>query len=189
MSSISPALLQHRIVRLFGSVNKAAADNIISELLLLDAEDHESAIDLYINSPGGTMVDGMAIIDAMLCIQAPVTTICIGQAASIAAAILAAGTPGRRMASPHAEIMIHQPSGDSEGQASDLQTYADQLMAKQRQLIALLAAWTGRPKDQVKDDIDRNFFLTPEEAREYGLIDGILQPYRRGKSSSKDAES
>lgn len=176
MPSLHDELRKHRILRLSGKITTEAADQLISELLLLDADDSQSPIDIYINSRGGFVSDGMAIIDAMQLIQAPVSTICVGTAASMAAVILAAGTKGRRMATANVEVMIHQTSGGRTGQESDLAIYAEHLMGLQVKLEAMLAGFTGRTKEQVHEDMDRDRFMTAEESLAYGLVDEILQP-------------
>lgn len=170
------SLLQHRILFLGGEVTNDAANRIIAQLLLLDADDPERAIDLYINSPGGSVVDGVAIIDAMRCIRAPVGTTCIGQAASMGAWILAAGAPGRRCATPNAEVMIHQVSTGFGGKASDIEVYAEHTLGLQRRLVDMLAAWTGQPPERIRADMARDCFMTAEEARAYGLVDQVLVP-------------
>ncbi len=174
----SEALLKHRIVRLSEPVTKEAADRLISQLLLLDATDHAAQIDLYINSPGGNITDGLAIIDAMLCIEAPVSTICVGQAASMAAWILAAGTKGRRCATPNAEIMIHQASAGYVGQTSALQVFTERILRLQGRLVDLFAGWTGQTAERIRRDMNHDFFMTAEQALEYGIIDTILKPFR-----------
>lgn len=179
------SLLNHRIVRLSEPITKAVADRLIAELLLLDADDHAAAIDLYVNSTGGSITDGLAIIDAMLCIQAPVSTICIGQAASMAAWILAAGAKGHRCATPNAEIMIHQASGGYVGQTSALQVYTDRIVRVQERLIEMFAEWTGQTAKRVRQDMNHDFFMTSEEAKEYGIIDGILQPFHCPEAAEK----
>lgn len=173
------ALLHHRILFLREEVSAETANLLVAQLLLLDADDHEAQIDLYINSPGGSVVDGMAIVDAMQCIQAPVSTICIGQAASMAAWILAAGTRGRRVATPHAEIMLHQVSAGFKGQAADVRVQADRIQRTQESLVRLFAGWTGQDTDRIRRDMERDFFISAEEARAYGVIDEVLEPYAR----------
>ncbi len=175
-------LLRHRILFLSETVQTTVANHIIGRLLLLNANDQHRKIDLYINSRGGSVLDGLAIIDVMHCIQAPVSTICIGQAASIAAWILAAGTPGQRYATPNAEVMIHQIAADFSGQATDIQVHALHVSRLQKRLQQMLAAWTGKTVEQISQDMERDFFMTSEDAKSYGIIDEILQPYR-GQSS------
>ena len=171
------ALLQHRILFLAGGVDSDTANRIVAQLLLLDAQDPEAQIDLYINSRGGNIGDGLAIIDAMTCIQAPVSTICIGQAMSMAARILAAGQKGRRFATPNSEIMLHLMQVGLEGDSVDIQINAQRIARQQSAMIDMLARWTGQDRGKIEKDIDRDFFMTAEEAREYGLIDQVLRPH------------
>lgn len=173
----SEALLQHRILFLTHVIGPKSANELISHLLLLDAESHTDRIDLYINCPGGSVTDGLAIIDAIRCIQAPVSTLCIGQSASMAAWILACGVKGKRYASPNAEIMIHQIAGGISGEMSDIQIHAERMLRMQENLIELFCGWTGRPEHKVRKDMMQDFFMTAEEARKYGIIDHILKPY------------
>lgn len=175
----SAALLQNRILLLSEPVSAETANRLIAELLLLDAADHSSRIDLYINSPGGTVSDGLAIIDAMRCLQAPVSTVCIGQAASMAAWILAAGARGQRYATPNAEVMIHQVAAGFSGPAAHIKVMAERTMRLQQRLIELLAEFTGQPAARIEEDLERDCFLTSEQALAYGLVDTVLEPYPR----------
>ncbi len=175
----STSLLEHRILFLSGMVETDIANHLVSSLLLLDADDHETPIDFYINSPGGSLVDSMAIIDTMQCIQAPVRTICVGQAASAAAFLLAAGAKGDRVATPNAEMMIHQVNANIEGSAVDMQVQARRVIRMQDNMIDMLASWTGQTKERLEKDMDRDFYLTATQAKEYGLIDQVLEPYRK----------
>jgi len=177
MDILASPLLQHRIVFLSEEITRDTANRIIPELLLLDADNHELPIDLYINSGGGSITAGLAIIDTMQCIQAPVSTICIGMAASMSAMILAAGTPGQRHASPNAEVMIHQSSGGFQGQTSTIRIYAQRMQRQEEQLVDLLALWTGQKKERITADIQNDYFMTAMEAREYGIVDSILDPF------------
>nr|WP_093191694.1 ATP-dependent Clp protease proteolytic subunit [Thiocapsa sp. KS1] len=170
------ALLQHRILFLGGEVTKETANRLIAQLLLLDADDPAKPIDLYVNSPGGSVVDGVAIIDAMRCIRAPVGTTCIGQAASMGAWILAAGAPGRRYLSPNAEVMIHQVGSSFGGRAADIEVFAQHTLRLQASLVAMLAEWTGQSPERIRTDMARDCFMTAEEARDYGLADLVLEP-------------
>jgi len=172
-------LLSHRILFLSEPITSEVANRLVSNLLLLDAVDNKAEIDLYINSPGGNLVDGFAILDTIQCIQAPVSTICVGQAASMAAWILAAGVKGRRFATPNAEIMIHQIAGGFSGQTTDFKIYSDRIVRLQRRLVEMLSGWTGRPKSQIKKDMEHEFFMTAEEAKAYGIIDAILEPFSK----------
>ena len=171
-------LVQHRIVFLAEPVNPESANRLIAQLLRLDADSHDRPIDLYVNCPGGSVSDGIAIIDAMHCIQAPVGTTCIGQAASMAAWILAAGTPGRRCATPNAEVMIHQVAGGFSGSAADVQVHTRHMLRLQQRLVDMLAAWTGQTPDRITQDMERDFFMTAHEAMAYHLIDEVLEPSR-----------
>ena len=169
-------LLRHRILFLGDPIDHQMANRLIARLFLLDAEDPRAPIDLYINSPGGSLLDGLAIIDTMLCLRAPVHTVCIGKAYSMAAWILAAGARGHRLATPNAEIMIHQLSTGIEGEAGDIEVYARRILRLQQRMVDLLCRWTGKSPEQIRSDIQRDFFLTAPDARDYGVIDGILEP-------------
>jgi len=173
------ALLSHRILFLSEPITAEVANRLIAELLLLDADNHEAQIDLYINSPGGSVLDGLAIIDTMQCIQAPVSTICVGQAASMAAWILAAGTKGRRFATPNAEVMIHQVAAAFAGQTSDIRIYTQRMVRLQERLVQMLAEWTGQPIERIQKDMEHEFFMTAEEAKAYGIVDAILEPFAK----------
>ena len=168
-------LLKERIVFLGGEINDQVADLVIAQLLFLEAEDPDKDIHLYINSPGGVVTAGMAIFDTMNYIKAPVSTICIGQAASMGAVLLTAGEKGKRFALPHARIMIHQPSGGSRGQATDIMIQAEEILRMKRELNRLLADLSGQPVERLEQDTERDFFMSAEEARNYGLIDAVMQ--------------
>jgi ATP-dependent Clp protease protease subunit len=170
----NPEFLQHRILFLSEEVNRESANRIISGLLLLDAADKEAPIDFYINSPGGSIIDGLAIIDTMRCIHAPVGTICLGQAASMAAWILAFGAKGRRMATPHAEIMIHQASGGFHGQTAVMRVYAERMARLQDELVAMLAIRTGQAPSRILRDIEVEHYMSATEAKRYGIVDKII---------------
>jgi ATP-dependent Clp protease protease subunit len=167
-------LLKERIVFLGGEINDPVADLIIAQLLFLEAEDPDKDIHLYINSPGGVVTAGMAILDTMNYIKAPVSTICIGQAASMGAVLLTAGEKGKRFALPHARIMIHQPSGGSRGQATDIMIQAEEILRMKRELNQLLADLSGQPLERLERDTERDFFMSAEEAQNYGLIDAVM---------------
>ena len=169
-------LLAHRILFLSEEITTERANALVASLLLLDADDPSRQIDLYINSPGGSVRDGLAIIDAMHCIQAPVSTICIGTAASMAAWVLAAGESGLRYATPHAEVMIHQVIGGYRGSADDVRIYADRILRDQRTMVEELSHYTGQTIERIQQDIIRDCFMTAEEAKDYGLIDQIIAP-------------
>ena len=167
-------LLKDRIIFLGEEVNDVSAGLIVSQLLFLEAEDPEKDIHLYINSPGGSVTAGMAIYDTMQYIKCDVSTICLGMAASMGAFLLAGGAKGKRFALPHSTIMIHQPSGGAQGQATEIQIVADHIAQTKRTLNELLAANTGQPIEVVERDTDRDNYMTAEEAKAYGLIDGVV---------------
>ena len=168
-------LLKDRIIFLGEEVNDVSAGLIVSQLLFLEAEDPGKDIQLYINSPGGSVTAGMAIYDTMQYIKCDVSTICLGMAASMGAFLLSGGTKGKRLALPNAEIMIHQPSGGARGQATEIQIVADHIAQTKRTLNELLAANTGQPIEVVERDTDRDNYMTAEEAKAYGLIDGVVE--------------
>lgn len=155
-------------------VNQATASLIVAQMLFLEAEDPDADIQFYINSPGGSVTDGMAIYDTMQFVKCDVSTICIGMAASMGAFLLAAGTKGKRIALPNSEIMIHQPLGGMQGQASDIKIHADHILRTKKHLNEILAANTGKPLEIIERDTDRDNFLTAEQAKEYGLIDEVF---------------
>ena len=167
-------LLKDRIIFLGEEVNDVSAGLIVSQLLFLGAEDPDKYIQLYINSPGGSVTAGMAIYDTMQYIKCDVSTICLGMAASMGAFLLAGGAKGKRFALPHSTIMIHQPSGGAQGQATEIQIVADHIAQTKRTLNELLAANTGQPIEVVERDTDRDNYMTAEEAKAYGLIDGVV---------------
>jgi ATP-dependent Clp protease protease subunit len=168
-------LLMDRIVFLGSSINDDVANVIIAQLLFLQAENPERDINIYINSPGGSVYAGLAIYDTIQYITAPVATICMGMAASMGAFLLSAGTPGKRSALPNSRIMIHQPSGGSSGTAADVEIQAREILYARQRLNELLAEHTGQSIDQVADDVDRDRYMSPDEALEYGLIDRIIK--------------
>ena len=167
-------LLRERIVFLGDEVEDQMANIIVAQLLLLDSENPEKDIMLYINSPGGVITSGMAIYDTMMHIRADVNTICIGEAASMGAFLLCAGTHGKRMALPHARIMIHQPSGGARGQASDIQIEAAEIARIKKELNEIMAKHTGQSIKKIEKDTDRDFYMSSEEAKNYGLIDKVI---------------
>ncbi|MGB8217306.1 MAG: ATP-dependent Clp protease proteolytic subunit [Candidatus Methanoperedens sp.] len=168
-------LLDEQIIFLTGEINDEMAESIIPQLLYLEAKDFEGDIHLYINSPGGVISAGLAIYDAMQCIKCSVETICVGQAASMAAILLAAGAEGKRVAFPNARMMIHQPLGGAQGQASDIAIQAKEMNRVKKRLDEILVYHTGKPMKVIEKDTDRDFFMTAEEAVEYGLIDRIVR--------------
>ena len=168
-------LLKDRIIFLGEEVTDVSANIAVAQLLFLEAEDPGKDIQLYINSPGGSVTAGMAIYDTMNYIKSDVSTICIGMAASMGAFLLSGGTKGKRFALPNAEIMIHQPSGGSRGMASDMKIVADQILKTKQKLNEILAKNTGKPIDVIERDTDRDNYMTAQEALEYGLIDSIIE--------------
>ena len=167
-------LLKDRIIFLGEEVNDVSASLVVAELLFLEAEDPGKDIQLYINSPGGSVTAGMAIYDTMQYIKCDVSTICLGMAASMGAFLLAGGTKGKRFALPNSTIMIHQPSGGAQGQATEIQIVADHIAKTKRTLNEILAANTGQPLEVVEKDTDRDNYMSAEEALAYGLIDGVV---------------
>jgi ATP-dependent Clp protease protease subunit len=167
-------LLRDNIVFIGMPIDDRVANIVIAQLLFLEAQDAERDIYLYINSPGGYVASGLAIYDTIQYIRPDVHTICMGQAASMAAVLLAAGKKGKRSALPHARIMIHQPAGGSEGQASDIEIYAKEIVHMRERLVDILANHTGQDPDRIRLDSDRNFFMSSEEAKEYGIIDEVI---------------
>jgi ATP-dependent Clp protease protease subunit len=168
-------LLKERIIFLGTEVNDVVANLIIAQLLFLESEDPEKDIFLYINSPGGVVTAGMAIYDTMQYIRPDVATVCVGQAASMGAVLLAGGAKGKRSALPHSRIMIHQPLGGFSGQASDVEIHAREMLRVKRELNEILAYHTNKPLKQVEVDSDRDFFMTSGQAKEYGLIDDVFE--------------
>ena len=167
-------LLKDRIIFLGEEVNDVSASLVVAELLFLEAEDPGKDIQLYINSPGGSVTAGMAIYDTMQYIKCDVSTMCLGMAASMGAFLLAGGTKGKRFALPNSTIMIHQPSGGAQGQATEIQIVADHIAKTKRTLNEILAANTGQPLEVVEKDTDRDNYMSAEEALAYGLIDGVV---------------
>lgn len=167
-------LLKDRIIFLGEEVNDVTASLLVAQLLFLEAEDPSKDVQLYINSPGGSVSAGMAIYDTMQYIKCDVSTICLGMAASMGAFLLAGGTKGKRFALPNSTIMIHQPSGGAQGQATEIQIVADHIAQTKRTLNEILAANTGQPYEVVERDTDRDNYMTAEQAKAYGLIDGVV---------------
>jgi ATP-dependent Clp protease protease subunit len=167
-------LLKDRIIFIGSVIDDDTANLIIAQMLYLEAEDPEKDIDLYINNPGGVVTAGLAIYDTIQYIKSDVSTICIGQAASMGALLLAAGTKGKRFALPHARIMIHQPLGGVQGQATDIDIQAREIIRMREELNKILVKHTGQPLEKIQKDTDRDFFMTAEAAKEYGIIDEVL---------------
>ncbi len=167
-------LLRERIIFLGTPIDDMVANLIVAQLLLLDSENPEKDIMLYINSPGGSVTAGFAIYDTMQHIRADVSTICLGQAASMGAFLLSSGTKGKRMALPHSRVLIHQPLGGAQGQATDIEIQANEIIRIKKSLNSILAANTGQPLKKIEKDTDRDYIMTPEEALEYGMIDKVI---------------
>jgi ATP-dependent Clp protease, protease subunit len=168
-------LYRERIIFLGKDIDDELANQIVAVMLYLDSEDPGKDIVLYINSPGGSVTSGLAIYDTMQHIKSDVVTICVGLAASMGSFLLAAGTKGKRLALPHSRIMIHQPSGGTRGQASDIEIEAREILRIRRQLNQVYADRTGQTLEKIEKDMDRDFFMSPEEAKEYGLIDRVIE--------------
>ena len=168
-------LLNDRIIMLNEEVNSTTASLVVVQLLFLEGQDPNKDISLYINSPGGSVTDGMAIYDTMQYIKCDVSTICMGMAASMGAFLLAAGTKGKRYALPNADIMIHQPSGGAQGQATDIEIHTKHILHTKQKLNEILAMNTGQPLDVIKQDTERDNFMTAQQALEYGLIDKVIE--------------
>ncbi len=167
-------LLKERVIFLVGPVNDATANLVVAQLLFLEAENPDKDIHFYINSPGGSVTAGLSIYDTMQFIKPDVSTLCMGQAASMGAFLLAAGTKGKRFALPNSRVMIHQPMGGFQGQASDIAIHAKEILSLRAKLNEIMALHTGQPVDRIEKDTDRDNFLSAAEAAEYGLIDKVL---------------
>ena len=168
-------MLEDRIIFLTGEINDSVADLVVAQLIYLEAKDPDKDISLYINSPGGSVTAGMAIYDTMNYIKCDVSTICIGLAASMGAFLLSSGAKGKRYALPNAEVMIHQPLGGAQGQASDIAIHAQQILKTKAKLNSILSKNTNQPLDKVEIDTDRDYFMSAQEALEYGLIDKVFE--------------
>lgn len=169
-------LLKDRIVFIDGEITDATADLVVAQLLFLDSQNPEKDINLYINSPGGSVTAGMAIYDTIQYVKAPVRTVCVGMAASMGAFLLMAGTKGKRMALPNSEVMIHQPSGGAEGQATDVTIRAEWLLKTKHKMNRMMAEMTGQLIEKIANDVERDFFMSAEDAKAYGIIDEIFEP-------------
>ena len=171
-------LLRDRIIFLGTPIDDDVANLVIAQLLFLDSEDPDKEISIYINSPGGSLSDGLAIYDTTRFVKAPVSTLCTGLAASAATLVLAAGRKGKRFSLPHCTIVLHQPSGGVQGpaQATDIEIHAREILRLREVVVGIYAEHTGRSKEQIARDIERDFFMTPDQAKDYGLIDGIIEP-------------
>lgn len=168
-------LLKDRIVFLGDAIDDTVANLVVAQLLFLESEDPEKDVNIYINSPGGVVTAGMAIYDTMQYLKCPISTICIGQAASMAAVLLAGGAKGKRVALPNSRVMIHQPLGGMQGQAVDMEIHAREILGMRERLNDILVSHTGQSKKKIKADTDRDFFMSAEEAVEYGIIDKVIR--------------
>ena len=173
-------LLKERIIFLVGPVTETTANLVVAQMLFLESENPDKEISFYINSPGGSVAAGMAVFDTMQFIRPDVSTLCIGMAASMGAFLLAAGTKGKRFALPNSTVLIHQPSGGFQGQVSDIERHAQFVIDLKRRFIDQMAGFTGRTPEQVERDHDRDNFLTAEQAKEYGIVDQVLQKRAQG---------
>ncbi len=167
-------LLKERIIFIGTTIDDAVASLVIAQMLFLEAEDPDKDIYLYLNTPGGYVTSGLAIYDTMQYIKPDVATICMGQASSMGALLLAAGAPGKRSALPHSRIMIHQPMGGAQGQATDIEIHAREILTLRERLNQILSKHTGQPVERIARDTERNYFMSAEEAKEYGIIDEVL---------------
>lgn len=175
-------LLKDRIIFLDGEINDVTADLVVAQLLFLESQDPEKDINLYINSPGGSVTAGLAIYDTMQYIKPDITTICMGQAASMGAVLLAGGTAGKRLALPSSRVMIHQPWGGVQGQARDIGIQAREIVRLKKMLISYFAQNTGKTEEVISSDLERDFFMSAEEATEYGIVDRILKRETNGQN-------
>ena len=182
-------LLRERIIFLGLPIDDNVANVIVAQLLLLDSEDPEKDIMLYVNSPGGSVTAGLAIYDTLQHVRSKVSTICLGQAASMGAFILCAGAKGKRLALPHARVLIHQPLGGAQGQATDIEIQAKEILRIKKQLNELMSMHTGQPVKQIEKDTDRDFIMTAQEAKEYGLIDQVIVKLSDAKEKSPSLTS
>lgn len=181
-------LLKDRVVFIGTPITDEIANLVIAQLLFLEAEDPESDIYLYINNPGGYVTSGLAIYDTMQYIKPDISTICMGQAASMGALLLAAGTKGKRFALPHSRIMIHQPYGGFQGSAKDIEIHAKEILKLKEEIVEILAKHTGQPKERIEQDIDRDFFMSGYEAKRYGIIDEVIVK-RKEKEGVKEGDA
>ncbi len=176
-------LLRDRIIFLGSAIDDNVANVVVAQLLFLERENPDADISLYINSPGGSVTAGMAIYDTMNYVRCPVRTVCVGLAASMGAFLLMAGEKGKRMALPNSEVMIHQPSGGAQGQATDVRIQAEWLLKTKQKMNRLMSEMTGKPIEQLELDVERDHFMSAQEALEYGIIDEIFHPQAKGKTN------
>jgi ATP-dependent Clp protease protease subunit len=181
-------LLKERIIFIGSGIDDNVASLVIAQLLFLEAEDPDKDIYLYLNTPGGYVSSGMAIYDTMQYVRPDIATICMGQASSFGALLLAAGTKGKRSALPHARVMIHQPLGGAQGQATDIEIQTKEILTLREKLNQILSKHTGQPLEKIAKDTDRNFFMSAEEAKTYGIIDEVLERRPKSKEKEKDKE-
>lgn len=180
-------LLKERIVFIGTPINDQIANLTVAQLLYLSSEDPDRDVNLYINSPGGVIYSGLAVYDTMQYVQAPVSTICVGLAASMGSVLLAAGTKGQRAALPNSRVMIHQPLGGAEGQASDIEIQAQEIMWLKKRIFEILSDHTGKDPEQIREDADRNYWLSAQESKEYGLVDTVLENRSAAPSTNGQA--
>ena len=180
-------LLKDRIIFIGTPIDDYVANGVIAQMLVLQGEDPKKEIQLYINSPGGNVTDGMAIYDTMNFLGCDVVTYCVGMAASMGTVILASGTPGKRFALPNSRIMIHQPSGGATGQTSDISIAAREILRWKNKINEILSEHTGRPIDQIESDSDRDYYMTAEEAKKYGIVDHVIE-FKKDKNQNKEKE-
>jgi ATP-dependent Clp protease protease subunit len=173
-------LLKDRIVFIGTPIDDAVANLVIAQLLFLETEDPDRDVQVYINSPGGVVEAGLGIYDTMRYIKPEVATICVGQAASMAAVLLAGGTKGKRYALPNARIMIHQPSGGAQGRAADMKVWTEELLKARERLVDILHEHTGQPRERIERDIEKDYFMSAEEAKAYGIVDEVITPRKKG---------
>lgn len=178
-------LLKDRIIFLSGPVSDGMANAIVAQLLFLDMDNPNAEINLYINSPGGSVTAGMAIFDTMRYVKAPVRTVCVGMAASMGAFLLMAGEKGKRMALPNSEVMIHQPSGGAEGQSTDVTIRAEWLLKTKHKMNRMMSELTGQPLEKIANDVERDFFMSAQDAKTYGIIDEIFEPRKAEEKNGK----
>ena len=178
-------LLKDRIVFLSGAIDDGMANTVVAQLLFLEMDNPSADISLYINSPGGSVTAGMAIFDTMQYIKAPVRTVCIGMAASMGAFLLMAGEKGKRMALPHSEVMIHQPSGGAEGTSSDVTIRAEWLLKTKKKMTRMMSEMTGQSVEKIATDVERDFFMSAEDAKAYGIVDQIYQPRKNEENNGQ----
>ncbi|MGI6215636.1 MAG: ATP-dependent Clp protease proteolytic subunit [Christensenellales bacterium] len=180
-------LLKDRIIFVTGEINDGMANTIVAQLLFLEMDNPNADISLYINSPGGSVTAGMAIYDTMKYIKAPVRTVCVGMAASMGAFLLMAGDKGKRMALPNSEVMIHQPSGGAQGKSTDVTIRAKWLERTKEKMNRMMSEMTGKPIEQIEKDVESDYFMTAEEALDYGIVDEIYKPQPKVSKEDKDA--